>query len=328
MESEKSPTEPAPHFTGQAASAGPQMHGAGNDRLFPGDISFLASKAWWQSSFATAWAFAPFCVKPAAVLAIAHILLLCVLHLLSRPSLLTAYMPADMTAEALRTLLLIAVGSICALVIGLAMSLWALTAWANTLTAFARACLTQRDQPDAAAFRQALTWAKGQSGYVTKVWLYGSIFIVMPLFPAAFLLAFKLVFSSEWIQLGVPRLDLPQWLYLAVSFAASNVSFSYLFALLIYSAISPLTPFGTAWKALQEGLRAALRLGSVTAVVMVVNYGVSAPHALLIATPIPDMVLQNLLLASMAQIWLSISSCFLWPWSVLPYCRLAGVRTP
>jgi hypothetical protein len=318
MESKKSPTE----------STTPTGPAPATQRLFAnGDLLFLSSKLWWQESLRTAWTFAPFCIKPAAVLAVAHILLLAVVHLLSRPSLLTAYTPQDMTAESLKMLVLIGIGAIIALLAGLALSLWALTEWANSLTAVAHACLGRQGSPDEAAFRQSLNWVKRKRGYITKVWLYGAIFMLVPIFPGALLLAHKWVFSAEWIQLGVPQLPLPAWALFTVSFVTSDISFAYLFALLVFSAMSTLTPFGTAWKALSQSLPAAPKLLLLTAVVMVVNYVMSAPHALLIGTPIPDMVLQNLLLSILAQIWLSITSCLLWPWSVLPYCRLAGPQT-
>lgn len=282
------------------------------------DLSFLTSPAWWQQSLRTARSFARFCILPASLVAVGHILLL------SLSLRWPAVVPPQNLQDSLALLMAILIGVLIASILSLALSLWGLTLWLKLLTAFAHACMVSTTAPDEAAFRQSLAWVKTKKGYISKVWVYGSIFVILPLFPSVLLLSLKVLASPEFAKLGVQVPQLPQWAYLSTSFVSSLISFGYLFTLLVFSVISDAAPGKTAIHSLVKACQTAPTVLTVTALVLLVNCLICTPHALFFWTPIPDMVLNNFLPMVLAQLWLAATSCILWPWSVLPYCRVMG----
>lgn len=284
------------------------------------DLSFLTSPSWWQQSIGSARSFARFCILPASLVAGGHILLL------SLSLRWPGVVPQQNLQDSLTFLMAILIGVLIASILGLALSLWGLTLWLRTLTAFAHASMTNTTAtvPDEATFRQSLAWVKTREGHISKVWVFGSAFVVLPLLPAVLLLSLKVLASPEFAKLGVQVPQLPQWAYLSTSFVSSLISFAYLFTLLVFSVISEYAPGKTAILSLTRACQTAPSVLAVTALVLFVNCLIGTPHALLFWTPIPDMVLNNFLPMVCAQIWLAATSCILWPFSVLPYCRLQG----
>lgn len=283
--------------------------------LFPdADLSFLTSVAWWRTALDTSWRFARFCILPAALLCAGHCLILF-------STIIIFQMKVNATSgDALQMLLLLVVGVLIASLAGLALSLCALTIWLYRLTAFTHACLSVSFTPDEAAFRESMVWLKERRSYINKLWVYGTLFMLMPLLPPAFIYGLNYT-SSFYTQLGISLPQVPQWLYLCISFAGSLLAFTYMFTLLVFSVHSTLTPGGTATRAILETVKAAPQLAAVTAVVIMLNIVISAPQVL---CSIPDTVSHNLFFAYACQAWLSITSCVLWPLSTVPYLKLAG----
>lgn len=282
--------------------------------LFPDkDLRFLTSVSWWQAAFQISRRFSRLCILPAALLFAGHCLIL--------SAIIPFQMKIDATSgEALQMLLFLLIGVLVALLVGLTLSLCALTIWLYRLTEFTHTCLAVSPTPDEAAFRESLDWLKERKSFINKLWVYGSMFMLLPLIPPALIYALNYT-SSFYIQIGIPLPRVPQWLYLCISFLGSLVAFGFMFTLQVFSVHSTLTPGATATRAILETIKAAPQLATVTAVVIVLNILVSAPQSLL---SISDAVSHNLLFAYASQAWLSITSCILWPLSTTPYLKLAG----
>jgi len=279
------------------------------------ELSFLISPPWWRQAVGSALVFAPACLLPATCLSAANIVLLVGLdHLTSHLSVLTP--------EALGSAVLIALG--CA-VAGLVLSLIALGSWLTRLTAWARACLRYSQPPSQAQIDQALADIAAKKGYLAKLWLIASVFLLLPVAPLAILIALHILSTPQLFGREIIVLSLPHWLSMAVSAGAALITVvvvAYSLVLIVHSSVASSEAGEAAWQALKLFFRRWLVWLAVTVIVIALNVVVSDPLLLFGVSPFSQQSSGNLAAGIAGQIWLGLSSLVLWPLSVMPFCNL------
>jgi hypothetical protein len=212
------------------------------------------------------------------------------------------------------------------IVVSVALSLWALTIWLNRLTVYAHAFF-QSEAPRESDFRMAAESVKERAKFLNSVWLFDTIFLIVPVFPLSVLIAFKILTSSEFNFEGNQFLQLPNNLFWLDGVATAAIALLSLltvactFSIIAFASVSKKPPFATALAANAELFRQLPTAFLTTTLVLGANVALTAPHLLLFFTSIPAMVKSNMILGILAQIWLAFASPFAWTLSLAPYCQ-------
>lgn len=302
----------------------------------------LHDRQWWRLACAAAWRFAPRCLVCSLVLVVANLSVVLVSdRLIGKMKELNGQTITDLTG-----ILAITLTALVALGVILVVSMWALGQWLLNLTAFARAfCLLEQSQafsasgvrqavPEAqtaAALDAALGDIKARWFYVLKLWVIASLYLIVPAVPLSVLIALHAMFASTIVD--VKAFGWPQWLggplaagsALLVGAILTVLCSAYTFVTIVFSAISPLPPARTASIALRESLKHLTPICGLTVIILLANIVVTAPQMILALTPLASCA-KSSAVEVCAQIWLGLTSPFLWPLSVAPFCRIVRLE--
>lgn len=286
-----------------------------------GNISFLKDKSWWLKSFRAALSFAPACWWPALLLGVANLALLLGVRYLYN-SMRVPEMPVQELMK------IFAIGCAVALSSVIAMT-WAFGSWLLRLTAFAHACMQADRLPSRALWQESLLKVRGQKLYLVKLWAIASVYLLMPAFGMCILTVVKLV-QSPMLLTQTAGAALPQPWYVCLLdsaiFGVSAVSTSYSMILLVLSSVTVAAAGETAWSAVVTMANRLIPLLLLGLFVLGFNVLVSTPQIIWAGGALLESLDQNVYALIAWQVWFALSSCVLWPWSVLPYCQFLKVE--
>lgn len=283
--------------------------------------SFLLSGLWWRQQAAIALRFAPFCLSCGLGLSFANIIVVAVYYFFELQMKNVQAHPDQLIEKLMFTAVVLLAG----VAAGLFISLWALTKWLFNLTAYAHSLLSAHSLPEKGDFSRSMTYVSGRRGYLTRLWLLASLYLLPPVLPLSVLIALKVVTGPEFVIQGKPVVSLPEWVHVAAILGAallSTVSAAYTLSTIVFSAVSQASPWATATASLKQCFLHGRAVLAMTLAVVAMNVLVSSPQMLLLFTPVPGIIQTNLFLNIGSQIWLGIMSLWLWPLSLAPFCEL------
>jgi hypothetical protein len=279
-------------------------------------IAFLASWQWWRCAIRAALVFAPSCLPPAFGLSCANVSMLLGMHVIYA-AINQPQPEIDQLGKAA------AIGLACSAA-GLVLICWAVTVWLFRLTAFARAWLTA-DRPGKQDVRDSIAETRKRTGYLAKLWLVASFYLLMPVLLLCVLMGLKIVTSPEYVGHSAFQLKLPLWAdYAASAGLAALVFFATAYSLLaiVVSSVSSMPARQAAQEALLLFCRTWAATLVVTLVMFLINCVIATPQALLSVTRFVNVPRTPLAVDIGLQVWLALTSSVLWPLSVAPYCEL------
>jgi hypothetical protein len=230
----------------------------------------------------------------------------------------------------LANLMAVGIFTLVATLGAIALSLWGLGEWLMRLTAFAMLLATERGTVNDPDIREALNKTAERKGYLFKLWLVASLYLLLPVMPLSFIIGMKTTFGDPKHLVFDPAVvPPPAWLVdeqigVGVTIAIvvlTLVTVLYTYVTIVLSAVSDLPAVRTANIAFRESLKNGVPLLVITAIILLANVAVTAPQMLIRLTPWGALC-QTPLAETCAQIWLGITSLFVWPLSLAPYCRL------
>jgi len=281
-------------------------------------LIFLRNPNWWKQSFTISVKFFRQFIFPALGLALANIVMLFGAFWMSQ-----SLNHENVTLEMLTQAAIIA--GVSAL-IGLVLSLWVLALWLMRLTAFCRLLLETPDG-NAVEFRKCLDEISARRWWLSKLWLIGSVYLLLPVGALCALITIKTLIDSPYGFLGLEQVP---WIHsviiLGIAVLCVGVT-SYTLALMVVAASSKLSAGKAAQQSIELFWSNRPNLVVLSILVLLVNLIISAPQTVfgLNAGSI-NITQDTLILQIVQQIWLGISSAVLWPWSLIPYCKL--LRAP
>jgi hypothetical protein len=233
------------------------------------------------------------------------------------------------TFSDLTNLMAIGIVALVATVISLGLCFWALTDWMIKLTAFASLLAGSQTAPSSEEFGEAVRQFVKRKWYLIRVWCMASVYLLVPGVPLSFFIGMRAVFGDAKRLITIEPSIVPAWLtdvrttiaIGAAMFIFTLVTLVYSYVTIVFSAISDLPAARTANVAFRESMKNALPLIVITAIILLANVAVTAPQMVLRLTPLGPLC-QTPLAEACAQIWLGITSLFVWPLSVAPFCRL------
>ncbi len=284
-------------------------------------LSFLSSFDWWSLSARSALRFAPICLPCGLGLAFANIIVVWVYYFFEQQMKSLQAHPEQLI-ERLAFLALVLLIGVAA---GLVLSLWALTKWLFNLTAYARCLVNASSLPGKDEFSQSRTYVADRRGYLAKLWLVASLYLLVPVLPLSVLISLKVVTGPEFMIQGKPIINLPDWVHVASIVGAgflSTISAAYTLSTVVFSAVSQAPPWATATESLRQCCIHWRSVLVMTVSVVVLNVLISSPQVIFILTPLFAIIQSNLALNVGCQLWLGIMSLWLWPLSLAPFCEL------
>lgn len=280
-------------------------------------FSFLRDGKWWQTALEDAWLFLPYCIFPAILLALANISILISLDNLSDMS--------SVLAQSLETLTEKLVISGITSLLGMTLTMWALTAWLNRLMAFCRyrlLGLAASKEERKRTVQKVLADISQNQKKLFKFWFLFSLYLLIPIVPLTVLLLAQTIAYSPTLQ------------ELNLFTPPAYVNFILLGGIAIFMAVSAaMTAAGIATaskldlpyrdaasKSVKLFWKHWLMLSVISAAVLLANTVISAPQLITLSGQInskPDLVP-----GTIAQIWLAITSSILWTLSLCPPLEL------
>lgn len=299
--------------------------------------SLMSDRQWWQHVWKASLRFAPRCLSCAATLVGANVLIILTSSLLSgQLGKLNMTDASSVTAGAdLLQLLCICVATLLALMVGLLLIAWALWKWVIKLTAFSRFLVLSGDQTMGSAeidsgIVSALKEMEQRRWYLMKVWWVASLLLLLPAMPLSLLVVIKVLAAEPALQSNLFQIaswtgsPLYKWGEPIAAFVLTVITLQYTLMTITFSSVSDDPPGATAFAACRQSLRYALPLSVVTAVILVANTIITTPQILLSLNggkSIADGTAAQVCL----QVWFGLCSLVVWPLSVAPLCRVAGV---
>jgi len=195
-------------------------------------------------------------------------------------------------------------------------STWALWFWLSRLTAFARAFSS--GDLSVERFETSLKEIRARQAWLGKVWLIGSIYILIP----AILLSVIIVIT-ELSSMFAKVSSFPAWvnpILFALSIGLSLIVGAYTLCLLAVSSGSDNGAGKTATQAFMLCLRKPLEILGASFCVMLFNCLIDAPD-LLLSLSQAGMSPEALPFAVAGNIWMGITSLVAWPMSVAILCQ-------
>jgi hypothetical protein len=232
------------------------------------------------------------------------------------------------TFSDLSNLMAIGIAAMVATFCALGLCFWALFEWMIKLTAFASVLARGHGVPTSAELDEAVVRTKPRKWYLIKVWSMASVYLFVPGLPLSLFIGMRAVFTDAKHLMVDPSM-IPSWITdvststaIGVAmFVFTLVTLVYTYVTLVFSSVSDLPPVRTANLAFRESMKNGLPLVVITGIILMANVALTAPQMLLRATPWGPLC-QTPVAEACAQIWLGITSLFVWPLSVAPFCRL------
>lgn len=259
--------------------------------------------------------FAPHCILPASLLALANISLVLSLYTLSDASSLESLTLEQLTQK-------FAAGSLCSL-FGIVLTVWALTIWLNRLTAFCRFRLQTKDnQVDSKKAVKLAICEIGQSQKTLfKFWLIFSLYLLTPVIPLTFLILIQTIAYSPTLQ-ALNLFTVPasvNYILIAGIAILTVVSAAMTIAATAIASKLNVSSQMAATQSIKLFLNQSLVLCLITTLVLLVNALVSAPQLLIVSS---QQARPDLTWAIFSQIWLGATSTILWTLSFCPALEL------
>lgn len=288
---------------------------------------FLLDKNWWRAAWKKAWLFAPRCTACAMALTVGNLIIVfgsqqmqIRMHLLQSAEGITSIEP-------IVQILLI---GLTVMALSLLLTLWSLSVWMVQLTIFANAVQNAGTIITREIFSESASVIRKRKKFFAKVWLVASLYLLIPIFPIALMIALKAVTGPEFTVGGQALVPVPSVLnqdnlQVAITIfgaALSVLALAYSMTTLVFSSVSTAGPGSTANAALSECFKHSGMVLVVAVAVTVLNMIVTAPSLALTMMNLPSLPGSNVWLACLGQIWIGISSVVLWPLSVAPFCEL------
>jgi hypothetical protein len=290
----------------------------------------MSDAEFWQRAWRTALRFVPMFIPCAAGIGIGNLIAVFGLGFVdARISALQKSTVTELTD--LVAPLLVALFTLFG---SLAVSLWAIWQWMLKLTAYARSLCSGADEQAAESQPAAcLQDVLSKRSYLSGVWLFASLYLLVPCFPLASLIAWRTVLYSKSPMFDVSVLHLPPWLFSSeiqiggsvIACFLTIIVVGYTFAVLRCSANSKLSAHATATQTLLKCGRQFGALFTISAVVLLINIILTAPQMIAQMTPLATWA-RSMAVEAIAQTWLAIASVVVWPLSLAPYCRLPGLE--
>ncbi len=279
-------------------------------------LAFLISIAWWQKALRIAVAFAPNCMLPALSLSLANVVILVGMHIVYG----AIRQPQIDVDDLVRAAFIGVAGAVA----GLVLSCWALGFWLLRLTAFSRAWFSD-SEVDKKQFSESIAETRRRAGYLAKLWLVASIFLLVPVVPLCVAISLNVLGSPDYIGARALSVALPGWVPAASTAALvmlTVVATSYSLVTLVVSSISALPPQHAAIEALKLSAQHWLSVLVITIVMLLINCLITTPQALLSATTLAEVKGTPLFVGIGLQLWMALTSAVLWPLSIIPFCEL------
>lgn len=277
-------------------------------------VSFLVDAKWWRQALDDSLLFFPHSFYPALLLALANISLILCTNTLSDTNSL------HQTLESLTQTL---VQALVTSLLGIGLTLWALTIWLNRLTAFSRKRLYATNISDKnAAINKALLDISQNQKPLFKFWFVFSLYLLVPVIPLTFLIVLHTLAYSPTLK-SLHLFTLPPQLNLILNAAIIIFTVITLAMTLVATVVAGKLDSAANAASLQSiklFLNRGLILCLASALVLILNAIISAPQILLSANQISAA--PELVPAIIAQIWLALTSAILWPLSISPIVEL------
>lgn len=294
-------------------------------------LRFLIDAVWWKETFKASLRFAPKCILGAVLLTIANIAMVAA-NIIFYSKLGNVAGSQDVTESTLVELMALGVGSLLLCLVGLGLSIWGLSLWLFRLTQFARTYKLCGASADDAAFQASADNIRAKKGFLWQFWLTMTLYSLGPLLALFVCVALTVVSRPDFAINGVRLVPLPSWLDPQLGATMSIIGAgvviflltAYMFIAIVFSALSEQAPSRRALDALKECARHAIPVTLVTAVVTVVNLVITTPISLLAPFVPMTSIEQNLWLMVAVQIWLGVTSTFVWPASVATFCMITS----
>jgi hypothetical protein len=289
-------------------------------------LRFLIDLSWWRDQWRISRIFARFCLLPGLGLGLLNIGVVIAYAVMSAQ--LSGIKSAQTVNETdLVRLLVILIVLMFSLIGFMILSFWFLWIWLMRLTAFSNAWLTNRhDQLNVECFKKSVDEIRQRKQYYGLLWVVSSLYLLLPAIPLALMIALNVFMGPEFSKL----LLLPAELRLPLSTTATTLMSSvlwiivvaYTILVIVLSSVSKLSPGRTATLALRECFRHILPILGISLVVFLGNVIISAPQMMLFFTDVPSIMNRSVWLSIVVQAWFGVSSLFLWPLSMAPFCQI------
>lgn len=266
---------------------------------------------WWRQALDDSLAFFPYSFFPALLLSLANISLVFCVNTLSDTG--------SLQGQTLESLTQTLIQGLVTSLLGLGLTIWALTIWLNRLTAFCRVRLLYAQEKDKkVAIEKALLDVRQNQKYLFKFWLVFSLYLLLPVIPLTFLVILHTLAHSPTLR-ALNLFAVPP--HLNIILTSAIVIFTVITLALTLVATAVASKFSPAANSASlQSVKLFLNKGLVLCVtaagILFLNTLISAPQVLYTAN---QMTAQPELTTSIiAQVWLALTSAILWPLSISP----------
>jgi hypothetical protein len=277
-------------------------------------LSFLTSFNWWQKAFQDSFNSSFAFWGPALLFSIASILVL-----LGTIQMEQNVSNIDLALSDVVNSLFVAIFIAC---LGIILSFWALSVWLIRLTAYAR-YLLKNDADYSLA--KSIEFFSSKKAYLTKLWLIATVYILVPALPMIFLAVIWAFSQPQIIRLtGIDILQTPNWFLITLEtliVALSVICTAYALLTIAISSISSEPEGETATLSMKACIKHWRPILILATIVSVINLVIASPQIFLLFSKYSNLIANNDMANLIATFWLGITSMFLWPVSLAPFCQ-------
>lgn len=280
-------------------------------------VSFLFSAGWWKSSLVLLKGIAGHFFPAALILLISNLCSVYTDYSL-RGGLELGVTEANQ--EELQKLLFLALSLLGFGFIGLITGLLALSLWMYELTALAKYYLEDAARP----FSVCLKELKKQGKHLSRVWLFGLLYLAIPSVQLSILLSFTILAGSNISVFGEKLLSLPAYLIMLANLLSTLlflVILDYSLILLVFSCSEKLSPKLAASAAAQTLLRQSPKLLLINVFLIFLDLLISAPFVIINTMSFFPELSKNLYFGIGCQFWMALASVLCWPLSLLIFAE-------
>lgn len=285
-----------------------KMEPEGNKQL----LNWLTSIEWWRKSLSIVGSVSKRLILPAVLMSVSNIC----------SAVSDFYMRGGIdlgfqgTQAEINKLLMLCLSLLISLFFGLILGLAGLSLWLLQLTALARSLYL----PDAGNIHTCAKHLKGETKYLSTVWIISLLYLIVPILPMSVLVAFGIIANMNLNVMGEPLLPIPQEILFFMNLNAGLLALIALdFSLLVtvLSSATNLLPKQVNSKAKEVLNKHFGRIWILNIAIIVLNVCISAPFAVFPYIPQLAFLPKSLEFTIGSQIWFAMSSVITWPLTLL-----------
>ncbi|MBX9686193.1 MAG: hypothetical protein K2X27_05795 [Candidatus Obscuribacterales bacterium] len=279
----------------------------------PASFNFVFSGKWWLSALAFISPFLKELIIPAVLFAVSNICSVYADNLMHDNLDLGSIASGEGNLSKLGALL---IALLLSTTLSLLSGLLALSMWLKRLTCIAGLYLGESSK----SMKEALAELKTQGSYLTKVWLFGLLYLLAPLLILSICISIKLVAGAAISIYAEPLLTIPTYFEAPLNLSILILSLliaDYSLILTGLSAEGIIDPKKAAADALKLLFCNFAGLSVLNIFLLVLNLFISAGFFVFYLLPQFGNLCKDLSFGIACQSWLAASTIYTWPLSLL-----------